>query len=62
MTTTANLLLSVMMIVLSLLIAAAGIYIGDTDDAPGAAVLGFSLMTLLLWLSIRRLHRNVRSR
>ena len=36
------------MVVLGLAIAAAGIYIGEIDDAPGAALIGFLLMIALV--------------
>ena len=34
--------------------AAAGIYIGDTDDAPGTALTGILLMIAMLVLGVRR--------
>lgn len=34
-------------------LAAAGIYIGDVDDAPGAAVLGLLLMTGAIVLGVK---------
>lgn len=34
-------------------LAAAGIYVGETDDAPGAAILGFVLALGLVALGVR---------
>lgn len=34
-------------------VAAAGIYVGETDDAPGAALLGIFLMVGALVLAVR---------
>ena len=34
-------------------IGAAGIYIGDTDDAPGAALIGILLMIGVVTLGVR---------
>ena len=39
-------------------IAAAGIYIGDTDDAPGAALLGILLMIGAVALGVRTARRK----
>lgn len=39
-------------------LAAAGIYIGDTDDAPGAAVLGISLMLGAFFLAAKIARRK----
>lgn len=38
-----------LVVVIGIAILVAGIYIGDTDDAPGAALLGFLLMTTLIF-------------
>ena len=38
--------------------AAAGIYIGDTDDAPGAALLGLVLMTGAVALAAKTVRRR----
>ncbi len=45
-------------IVVGLAVAALGIYIGDTDDAPGAALLGIILMIGLVTLGVRRARRK----
>ena len=39
-------------------IAAGGIYLGDTDDAPGAALAGILLMIGALVLALRTLRRK----
>jgi len=39
--------------------AAAGIYIGETDDAPGAALIGLLLMSVTVILAVRLLRRRV---
>ena len=39
-------------------IGAAGIYVGDTDDAPGAALLGIVLMIGMLVLGVRTARRT----
>jgi hypothetical protein len=38
--------------------AAAGIYIGDTDDAPGAALIGILLMFGAVALSVKTARRK----
>lgn len=45
-------------IVIGLAIGAAGIYIGDTDDAPGAALLGLLLMSGLVVLGVKTARRK----
>lgn len=44
--------------VLGLALAAGGIYVGETDDAPGAALLGLLLMTGLLVLAVKTARRK----
>jgi hypothetical protein len=39
-------------------IAAAGIYVGDTDDAPGAAVLGLLLMLGAVTVAVKIARRK----
>jgi len=39
-----------LVVVISIAICIAGIYIGETDDAPGAAVLGFLFMITLIFV------------
>jgi MYXO-CTERM domain-containing protein len=46
------------LIVLGIAFAAAGIYIGETDDAPGAALMGILLMIGAVTLGVRRVRRR----
>jgi len=39
-------------------LAAAGIYVGETDDAPGAALLGILLMLGLIALGVKVARRK----
>ncbi|HWA24123.1 MAG TPA: hypothetical protein VG734_00505 [Lacunisphaera sp.] len=43
---------------LGLALAGAGIYIGETDDAPGAALLGILLMIVLIAFAVRVARRQ----
>lgn len=44
-----------LVVAIGILIFIAGIYIGETDDAPGAVVIGFLIMiTLLLFFGYRK--------
>jgi hypothetical protein len=43
-------------------IAAAGIYIGDTDDAPGAALIGILIALGMLGIAVRMVRRETASR
>ncbi len=40
-------------IIIGLCIAAAGLYIGETDDAPGAALIGILLMISVVMFGVR---------
>jgi len=53
-----NLALALGLGTLGVVIAATGIYIGDTDDAPGAALLGILLMLGLVGLAVRIARRK----
>lgn len=53
-----NLLIGLGIVAIGVAIAAAGIYIGDTDDAPGAALLGILLMIGALALGVRTARRT----
>lgn len=46
------------LVVLGLAIAAAGIYVGETDDAPGAALIGILLMIGAVALAMRVARRR----
>ncbi|MDZ4688482.1 MAG: hypothetical protein SH850_25690 [Planctomycetaceae bacterium] len=48
-----NLVMALALIAIGVAIGAAGIYIGDTDDAPGAAILGILLMIGAVALGVR---------
>ncbi len=43
---------------IGLALAAGGIYVGETDDAPGAALIGIVLMAAALVLAVRIVRRN----
>jgi hypothetical protein len=47
---------------LGVALAAAGIYVGETDDAPGAALIGILLMLALVFLAWRQAGRKVKQR
>ena len=53
-----NVLIALGIIVIGVAIAAAGIYIGEIDDAPGAALLGILLMLGSLALGVRTARRK----
>ena len=53
-----NVLIALGLIVIGVGTAAAGIYIGETDDAPGAALLGILLMIGAVALSVRTMRRK----
>lgn len=55
---TKNLIMAIGLGALGLAIAAGGIYVGETDDAPGAALLGLLLMTGLLVLAVKTARRK----
>ncbi|HEY8468155.1 MAG TPA: hypothetical protein VIL18_00865 [Longimicrobiales bacterium] len=46
------------LIIIGLAIAAAGIYVGETDDAPGAALIGILLMIGAVVLAVRTARRR----
>lgn len=50
--------LVVSLFVLGAAFAAAGIYVGETDDAPGAALLGFLLMIGCVVLGVKTARRK----
>jgi DNA-binding CsgD family transcriptional regulator len=53
-----NVLIALGLIIIGVGIAAAGIYIGETDDAPGAALLGILLMMGAVTLGVRTVWRR----
>jgi hypothetical protein len=50
---TAKLLKVAVMVVVGLAFAGLGIYVGETDDAPGAALIGFVILIATLVLACR---------
>jgi hypothetical protein len=54
-----NLLLALGLIAIGVGMAAAGIYIGEMDDAPGAALIGILLMIGAVVLGVRTARRKV---
>lgn len=46
------------LVVIGVAIAAAGIYLGETDDAPGAALIGILLMIGAVALGVRTARRK----
>jgi hypothetical protein len=53
-----NLALALGLVAIGVALAAAGIYIGDTDDAPGAALAGILLMIGAVVLGVRTARRK----
>ncbi|HQY05617.1 MAG TPA: hypothetical protein PLQ52_06105 [Lacunisphaera sp.] len=53
-----NLIMAFGLGAIGLALAAGGIYVGETDDAPGAALLGFLLMTGLMVLAVKLARRK----
>ena len=53
-----NVLMVLALIAIGVGIAAAGIYIGEIDDAPGAALLGILLMIGAVALGVRTARRR----
>ena len=56
---TSNLVMALGLVALGVALAAAGIYVGETDDAPGAALLGILLMIGLVALGVKIARRKV---
>ena len=53
-----NVFIAVLLVAAGMALAAAGIYVGDTDDAPGAALLGILLMIGSVVLAVRMVRRK----
>ena len=53
-----NLVMAFGLIVVGVAICAAGIYIGDTDDAPGASLIGILLLIGAVVLGVRVARRK----
>lgn len=54
-----TILMAIVLVVIGLGFAAAGLYVGQTDDAPGAAFIGFVLMIGSLVLAVRIMRRKM---
>ena len=57
-----NLVMALGLAAIGVAIGAAGIYIGDTDDAPGGALMGILLMIGALALAVRTARRKTIAR
>lgn len=53
-----NLMLGAILVALGLALAGAGIYVGETDDASGAALLGLLPMVVMTVLGVRIARRR----
>ena len=53
-----NLVMAVGLFAIGLAFAAGGFYVGHTDDAPGAALLGLVLMIGMIALGVRTARRG----
>lgn len=53
-----NLMMALGLVAMGVAIGAAGIYIGDTDDAPGAALIGIPVMIGAVALGVRTARRK----
>lgn len=53
-----NSIIALGFVAIGMAICAAGIYIGDTDDAPGAALIGILLMIAFVVLAVRTARRK----
>ena len=53
-----NLVTALGLVAIGVALGAAGIYIGDTDDAPGAALIGILLMIGAVALGVRTMRRK----
>jgi hypothetical protein len=53
-----NLVIAIALIAIGLALGAAGIYVGETDDAPGAALIGLTLMIGAVVLGVRTARRR----
>ena len=54
-----NVVMALGIVALGVAIAAAGIYLGETDDAPGASLVGILLMIGAVVLGVRTARRKV---
>jgi hypothetical protein len=54
-----NMVMALVLVAIGVAVGAAGIYIGDTDDAPGAALIGILLMIGAAALGVRIARRKL---
>jgi hypothetical protein len=59
--TVAKLVASIALVSIGIAFGAGGIYIGETDDAPGAALIGILLMIGVVVLGVRTAYRVTRN-
>jgi hypothetical protein len=57
-TSAINVVSALGIVTIGVAIAAAGIYVGETDDAPGAALAGILLMIGAVLLGVKRVRRK----
>jgi tetrahydromethanopterin S-methyltransferase subunit C len=55
---TTKIIKAVGLIAIGVVIALAGIYVGETDDAPGAALIGILLMIAMVVLGLKIMRRK----
>jgi hypothetical protein len=55
---TTNSIMALGLVSIGLALGAAGIYVGDSDDAPGAALIGMLLMISLIVLGVKAARRR----
>jgi predicted MFS family arabinose efflux permease len=53
-----NLVLTFVLVAIGIAVAAGAIYVGDTDDAPGASLVGIVLMIGAVVLAVRIARRK----
>ena len=53
-----NVVIALSIVVIGVALAAAGIYVGDNDDAPGAALIGILLLIGAVALGVRTVRRK----
>jgi hypothetical protein len=57
-----NAVIGLVLVLVGIAIAAAGIYVGEADDAPGAALIGLLLMFGAVTLGVRTARRRTNTR
>ena len=50
-------ILTLILVLIGLIFLTVGLYIGQTDDSPGAGGLGMLLMLFFCWLSWKTFHK-----